>query len=153
LEFCDFQYNIHAVEDISKLVCNSFVSLHNFENTWILFSTGRFLLLGVKSYNHFLKRNRGIKFGKLDKMYSDLTSYKSSPDDYLKGIIDEGIDDGTDKLNLARHLRKQMNIENNQDEFLVRSSLRDEISTLSALIIPIVTVLISLVSLFRPLAK
>jgi hypothetical protein len=86
-------------------------------------------------------------------MYSDLTSYKSSPDDYLKGIIDEGIDDGTDKLNLARHLRKQMNIENNQDEFLVRSSLRDEISTLSALIIPIVTVIISLVSLFRPLAK
>jgi hypothetical protein len=97
--------------------------------------TTKYILLGLHSYNAYLRRNIGLQISNIDRIYSIITSNKLY------------------KLKLVRYLRdmsvdRNKNDDEQKEEFLVTEKLRDKISSLSAWLIPIITVLVSIYQLF-----
>jgi hypothetical protein len=114
--------------------------------------TTKYILLGLHSYNAYLRRNIGLQISNIDRIYSIITSNKLSPSKYVTEVNDN-IDDDYDKLKLVRYLRdmsvdRNKNDDEQKEEFLVTEKLRDKISSLSAWLIPIITVLVSIYQLF-----
>lgn len=113
--------------------------------------TTKYILLGLQSYNAYIKRNIGLQINNINRIYSIITSNKDSPGRYVTEV-NNNIDDN-DKLKLVRYLRDisgngNKNDDEDNEEFLVKEKLRDKILSLSAWIVPVITILISIVQLF-----
>ena len=106
----------------------------------------KFLRIGLNWYNKYLKKNLGLKINDTDKILSKIVFYYPLNKNYILTSICEAFDSKNELEPLRQMFTSQLNIKS--DTLLTKERLRTRLQESSDLLIPIITIIITIITTF-----
>jgi hypothetical protein len=106
----------------------------------------KYLIKGINSYNKYIKRWMNLQMSELTKIYSKISS--SSQDERAEIIesLSSSIDQGSDNLETMKILLSLSKL--TEEQFLVEQPVREKIKDLYTLLLPLLTIVVTLITTY-----
>jgi hypothetical protein len=108
----------------------------------------RYLLLGIDYYNKYLQSSLGMNFKNYDKICQKIAISNIDKTKNMIQCILKSFDNDTDRLEPLRVIFSELELED-QKAFLTKEGNKQKINDSISILIPIITVAVSIVGLFQ----
>jgi hypothetical protein len=108
----------------------------------------RYLIRGVNSYNKYLKRCMNLQMNDLTKIYSKISSAPQEERERIIESLSDFLERGSNTLQPVKYLLTISKIP--EEEFLTEQQLKEKIKEGYTLLIPVFTIIVTLITSFIP---